>query len=122
VAFTGRVRSNEPHVIIECKRVDPEQASRALRGEYIRSGVDRFISGVYGHDHELGFMVGYVLRGTGPAAIDDINAYLQNVGRPGCFLKSTAAYGQHGFVAESDHKRSEDGSPIRLLHSFLDFK
>jgi hypothetical protein len=113
--------ANEPHVVIECKRLDPEEASRALRGEYVRSGVDRFISGAYGLGHDLDFMVGYLLRGDGAAAVADINAYLDNVGRQNCFLEDTAMFGQYGFVAASNHKRSIDGSRVRLLHSFLQF-
>jgi hypothetical protein len=112
---------NEPHAIIECKRLDPEESSRTLRREYVRSGVDRFISGAYGAGHDLDFMVGYLLQGDGPAAVADINAYLNNVGRPSCLLRGTDAFAQHGFVAASDHNRSIDGSPIRLLHSFLTF-
>src|SRR5690348_4141520 len=34
--------ANEPHAIIECKRLDPLEPSRALRGEYVREGIDRF--------------------------------------------------------------------------------
>jgi hypothetical protein len=113
--------SNEPHVVIECKRLDPEEASRALRGEYVRSGVDRFISGAYGLGHDLDFMVGYLLNGDGASAVADINAYLTNVGRTDCFLEDTDMFGRYGFVAASNHKRSVDGSSVRLLHSFLDF-
>lgn len=113
--------ANEPHGIIECKRLDPDDTSRALRGEYIREGVDRFIKGAYGRGHELDFMVGYLLRGDGSAAIADINAYLDNVGRAPCKLRPSTGFNRLGFVAESDHSRSADGSAIRLLHSFLQF-
>ena len=121
IAIFSEFGANEAHAIIECKRLDPEEASRALRGEYVRSGIDRFISGAYGRGHTLDFMIGYLLRGDGGAAVIDLNAYLKNVGRQSCFLRDSGRFQQHGYVAESDHVRSADGSPIRLLHSFLRF-
>ena len=113
--------ANEPHAIIECKRLDPLEASRTLRGEYVRSGIDRFISGAYGKGHDLDFMIGYVLRGVGSIAVSDVNAYLDNVGRPSCRLTATKMFDRLGFVATSAHARSIDGSSIRLLHSMLEF-
>jgi hypothetical protein len=113
--------ANEPHAIIECKRVDPQETSRTLRRAYVREGMDRFIDGAYGQGHELDFMVGYLLRGDGSAALSDINAYLQNVGRPSCGLRPNTAFSRLGYVAVSNHSRPSDGSAIRLLHSFLEF-
>jgi hypothetical protein len=112
--------ANEPHAIIECKRLDPCETSRALRGECVREGVDRFINGAYGQGHELDFMVGYLLSGDGAAAVADINAYLSNVGRASCSLRPSTALSRLGYVAVSNHRRP-DGSPILLLHSFLEF-
>jgi hypothetical protein len=83
--------------------------------------MDRFISGAYGQGHDLDFMVAYLLRGEGNAAIVDVNEYLTNVGRMSCHLRPANAYTQLGFVAESDHTRSADSSKVRLLHSFLAF-
>ena len=114
--------TNEPHAIIECKRVDPLQSSRALRGEYIRSGVDRFTSGSYGAGHDLDFMVGYLLRGNGADAVADINSHLENVGRKLCCLKRSKKFSRYGYVADSTHKRKIDGSSIKLIHSFLGFE
>jgi hypothetical protein len=113
--------SNEPHAIIECKRVDPTETSRSLRGEYVREGIDRFVTAAYGRDHDLGFMVGYLLQSDGAAAASDINAYLANVGRASCALRPSIVYNRLGYVAESDHARSTDGTMFRLLHSFVAF-
>jgi hypothetical protein len=66
IALFAEFGANEPHAIIECKRLDPPENPKNLRGEYVRSGIDRFISGVYGATHDLDFMAAYVLRGTGP--------------------------------------------------------
>jgi hypothetical protein len=113
--------SNEPHAIIECKRLDPLEPSRALRGEYVREGIDRFISSAYGPGHDLDFMVGYLLRANGDAAVTDINQYLTNVSRPNCYLARSATFVTSGYVAESNHSRSQDDSQFRLLHSFVTF-
>lgn len=113
--------SNEPHAVIECKRLNPRESGRTLRGEYVRSGIDRFIAGTYGPGHDLDFMVGYLLEGDSAAAISDLNAYLGNVGRPSCSLSLGREYSSIGSVAQSDHIRTTDSSTFRLLHSFLAF-
>lgn len=112
--------ANEPHAVIECKRLDPLEETHNLRGEYVRSGMDRFVDGTYGQGHDLDFMVGYVLRGEAAAALTDVNAYLTNVSRTNCHLRVTPTYVHIGYVAESDHVRADESS-FRLIHSFLTF-
>jgi len=114
--------ANEPHAIIECKRLDPLENPRRLRGEYVRSGIDRFIAGLYGTGHNIDFMVAYVLRGDGLAAMDDVNAHLRNVRRDDDLLHATDEFGCAGFIAQSDHLRTSDARRFRLLHSFVGFQ
>ena len=114
--------ANEPHAIIECKRVDPFETSRQLRGEYVRSGIDRFVNGTYGRGHDVDFMVAYVLRGTMTVALEDINTYLRNVQRRESILRTNDEFSDFGFVAESDHVRSDDRHRFRLLHAFFCFR
>jgi hypothetical protein len=113
--------ANEPHAIIECKRIDPHETPKQLRGEYVRSGIDRFIDSAYGAGHDMDFMAGYLLSGTGDEALIDVNAYLSNVDRTKCHLHSVDAFPDAGFIAQSDHVRKSDGSSISLLHNFLSF-
>ena len=113
--------ANEPHAIIECKRLDPLENPRRLRGEYVRAGIDRFVAGLYGRGHDIDFMVAYVLRSDGPAAMHDVNAYLQNVGRHDALLQVTDEFDASGFIAQSDHLRTVDARRFRLLHSFVGF-
>jgi hypothetical protein len=113
--------ANEPHAVIECKRLDPHETPKNLRGEYVRSGIDRFISSAYGAGHDLDFMVGYLLSGDGYGAVSDVNEYLNNVGRPKCHLHAARVFPGISFIAESDHTRASDNSSLRLLHSFLSF-
>lgn len=114
--------ANEPHAIIECKRLDPFENPRRLRGEYVRAGVDRFIVGFYGAGHDIDFMVAYVLRGAGSAAMNDVNTYLDNVGRSEDQLQVTDEFGDPGFVARSDHRRKTNERLFCLLHSFVGFQ
>ena len=113
--------ANEPHVVIECKRVNPREDPKQLRGEYVRSGMDRFIRGLYGPGHELDFMVAYLLEDDAESGIADINVYLDNVNRSIDSLYESSDYRGFGCVAYSDHVRMVDNSRIRLLHSFLLF-
>lgn len=114
--------ANEPHAILECKRLDPFEASRQLRGEYVRSGIDRFVGGHYGRGHDIDFMIAYVLRGTRAMAMEDVNLYLRNVRRRDSALRTNYELRSLGFVAESDHVRSVDQHRFRLLHSFVCFQ
>ena len=82
--FFSEFGSNEPHAVIECKRLDPSEYPKQLRSRYVRCGIDRFIRGLYGRGHELDFMIGYVLRADEVGAMQDVNAYLQNVGALRC--------------------------------------
>lgn len=108
--------------IIECKRLDPQQSPRRdLRRDYVRKGMDRFIGERYGRGRQLCFMVGYVLRQDGKAAMADINVHLQTVGRTADCLAVAQRFDQVGFVGESAHERLGDGPRLTLLHTFLVF-
>ena len=113
--------ANDPHAVIECKRLDPLERPRRLRGEYVRAGIDRFVEGRYGRGRDIDFMVAYVLRGDGAAAMQDINTYLRNVGREEDSLQTADEFGKVGLVAHSDHVRVYDDEKFRLLHSFVSF-
>ena len=113
--------ANEPHAVIECKRVNPTENPKQLRGEYVRSGMDRFIRGRYGPGHELDFMVAYLLEGDTESGMADINAYLDNVDRSIDSLQESSNYSDFGCVAVSNHRRILHNDHICLLHSFLLF-
>lgn len=122
VVLFAAFSESEPHALIECKRLDPDENPRQLRGEYVRSGIDRFINGFYGSGHEVDFMVAYVLRGDEPAAMRDVNSHLKNVSRPKDFLQPICDYQNLGFMAKSEHVRKTDGLQFRLLHRFVRFQ
>ena len=113
--------ANEPHAIIECKRLDPSESPKQLRSRYVRTGIDRFVNGLYGHGHEIDFMLAYVLKDDELAAVRDLNVYLHSVQRRSSVLRKTTEYGAYGFVAESNHVRTLDQHGFLLLHSFVCF-
>jgi hypothetical protein len=113
--------ANEPHAVVECKRLDPVEVPKNLRGEYVRSGIDRFVSGFYGPGHDLDFMVAYVLRGAAIDAMIDVNEHLANVARVSDQLAEERQLSAHGFVASSNHRRTNGQADIRLLHSYMLF-
>ena len=120
VFFIG-FSASYPHALIEGKRLDPSDRSRKLRGEYIRNGVDRFVDGSYGRDHELDFMVAYVIYGDSSAAMVDINTYLAKVRRTDESMFRDMRFIRSGFVARSEHTQATPVSQFVLLHSFLEF-
>jgi hypothetical protein len=111
----------EPHAIIECKRVNPLEISRDLRGRYVRFGIDRFINELYGAGHVIDFMVAYVLDGDDFSALTDVNDYLSNVGRESCHLRQTGEFAMERLIGESTHTRVKSRQPFRLFHQFLVF-
>ena len=90
IMLFAELGANEPHAIIECKRLDPFEKPKQLRGEYVRSGMNRFIAGRYGRGHDIDFMIAYVIRGDESSAMRDVNVYLQSVGRHESCLRTTS--------------------------------
>jgi len=112
-----RTQENDPHAIIECKRI--AGTNTHLCREYVVEGVDRFRTGKYGQNHALGFMAGYVLSGTNVEAADGVNAYLTRVSRkvehlqPSDICEAVPSW-------TSQHARPMPLSPINLYHTFLE--
>lgn len=107
---------HDPHAVIECKRLSG--IDRKLCREYVVSGIDRFTSELYGSNHEIGFMVGYLLSGAAQDSVDGVNRYLTNKGRNTEQLRSSQLV-----VAcwswTSTHPRSRRNLSIDLHHAHL---
>jgi hypothetical protein len=111
-----RTQEHDPHAIIECKRIAGSDTH--LCREYVVEGIDRFVTGKYGENHALGFMVGYVLSGTAAESAEGINAYLTRASRQGDHLApANVCDGAPSW--ESQHARPRPSSQIRLHHAFL---
>lgn len=111
-----RSEDHDPHAVIECKRI--ASGDRHLCREYVVQGIDRFRGGKYGATHAFGFMVGYLLSGSAPAAVADVNAYLTRKSRQPEHLHS--ALDPPGWT--SQHARTAPSLPITLYHSFFAFR
>ncbi len=111
-----RTAEHDPHAIIECKRIAGSDTH--LCREYVVEGIDRFATGKYGENHAIGFMVGYVLSGTGTESVNGINAYLMRRSRKKECL-SLAGVCSASPSWESCHSRAKSLTPIRLHHAFL---
>lgn len=113
-----RVRRNDhdPHALVECKRVS------GTRGElcrlYVFRGIDRFVSGKYARYHSVGFMIGYLLEGSVPSAVERINECLRGELRPAEALVPFEAQCLDS-VHISRHARPQLPLPVVLHHTFL---
>jgi len=112
-----RTQEHDPHAIIECKRIAGSDTH--LCREYIVEGVDRFVSGKYGENHAVGFMIGYVLSGTPTAAAAGVNAYLSRVSRTSDHLVLSTIIDSPTWY--SRHARAKPLSPIDLHQAFFGF-
>ena len=112
-----RFFEHDPHVIIECKRVDGNNAH--LCREYVVEGIDRFRLGKYGSNHSTGFMVGYLIAEDAKTATAGINRYLNRKSRDIENLNPSTLVNE-SWVWESIHAREEISS-IELHHLYLSF-
>jgi hypothetical protein len=117
ITITGLLNTS-PHAIIECKRVDSLEKPKRLRSEYVVSGINRFIEGVYFTGGNVNFMFAYVVSGGSTEAMADINSYLLAAGHECCALEVSTEFELESLVAESRHSRDHTGMPFRILHSF----
>lgn len=110
-----RTQEHEPHAIIECKRIAGSDAH--LCREYVVEGVDRFRTGKYGHNHAVGFMIGYLTAGTALEAVNGVNAHLTRTSREAEHLEvADICEGTPSWT--SKHARSSSLVPICLYHTF----
>jgi hypothetical protein len=106
----------EPHAIIECKRISGADAT--LCREYVVEGIDRFRRGLYGSNHALGFMAGYVIAGISAEAAAGINRYLGGRRRANEQLVTPGLL-DHPDIWRSGHPRATPSDSIELHHCFL---
>lgn len=115
--FYASFDHNDPHLIIECKRVDSADAH--LIREYVNEGVDRFLKGHYRPGENGCFMTGFVLCGDAGKVVTRINAYLGKKGRSNCALQADTDLADLGAVFTSDHAVSGMLPISNLKHAFL---
>ena len=119
LAILEECQDQDPHAIIECKRVAGSDAD--LCREYVRNGIDRFVGRKYGRRHAVGFMAGYLESGNADHAVRGINRYLTSKNRPDELIGSAVGL-KAAWARSSRHPRPMGIAPIDLHHAFLAFK
>ena len=114
-----RNRDHGPHAIVECKRVEGNDA--ALCRLYVVEGMDRFKTGQYADRHAVAFMAGYVLSGSVEAVTRGINRYLSGRGSGAEGLRACTVLAE-SWARSSRHLRQPPAPPIDLHHAFLTFQ
>ena len=109
---------HDPHAVIECKRI--AGSDRALCRLYVTEGIDRFVSGKYGHRHAFAFMCGYLQREDADSAVEGINRYLRKLGR-GTERLGTSTIMPRVWARSSRHRRVSDLTAMDIHHVFLEF-
>ncbi len=117
-AILEAYHEHDPHTLIECKRIDG--GDRRLCREYVREGIDRFVSGQYGARHLVGFMAGYLDAGDANLATEEINRYLADWNRHDDVLGPSTEV-KADWARSSRHARAAPDAPIDLHHAFLAF-
>ena len=115
--FYASFDHNDPHLIIECKRID-ESDSYLIR-EYVNEGIDRFLKGHYRPGENGCFMTGFVLGGTAEQVVERINRYLHRKGRLGCELSLDPSLQDLGSIFNSDHAVAGLVPIANVKHAFL---
>lgn len=109
---------HDPHAYIECKRIAGDD--RRLCREYVREGIDRFVSGQYAARHVVGFMAGYLESGDAGMAAQGISRYLTDNNRPDELLGAATELNAE-WARSSRHARGQGSDEIDLHHAFLEF-
>lgn len=111
---------DDAYLSIECKRLAPGTLARL----YVVKGIDRFVRGYYGAKVGTGAMVGYVIRGTPDALLQQINTRVQEAPGMGTShaLVPADPIGWLDNVFASSHARSSPLQAIRLTHLFFDMR
>jgi hypothetical protein len=115
--FLHQFGNEDAYVAIECKRVGANLTD--LNAKYVSNGVDRFVTGQYGSEHEWGFMLGYVLALPIQNVVGAIDERLQKVYGAAAKLTAEAAHTLSLAIFEGALTQ-RSGHAIRLKHVFVD--
>ncbi|MDE0135081.1 MAG: hypothetical protein OXH86_12275 [Acidimicrobiaceae bacterium] len=99
-----RIEVREEGRSIECKRI---ASGGSWARKYVHAGLDRFVTGDYGHAESSGFMVGYAVDEPLPPLVGRINGCIQS--HPNMGAGHVVAQRQHSppiLLGDSSHTRS----------------
>ena len=114
---------------LECKRLNVESAGKlkSLADEYVKNGMQRFVTGQYAQAVRHGGMLGYVLDGDVQRAMSNVENCIRlhsealginDKDAPGCLQRSSICPDDPA-VRETSHQRRHESMPFRIHHLFL---
>lgn len=115
--FLHQFGNEDAYVAIECKRVGASLSD--LNAKYVSNGVDRFVTGQYGSDHEWGFMLGYVLALPVQDVVSAIDHRLEKAYGTAAKLTPEVAHALSLAILDGVLTQ-KNGHAIRLKHIFVD--
>lgn len=130
IAFRPSGLSGPPnesiYFCLECKRLNVRSGGRirTYASEYVLHGMMRFVSGQYSSAVRHGGMLGYVLDGNVPTAINNVAKNVRKrcaalaMQPPGELGRSTILPNETG-ARETEHRRKHDSALFQIHHLFL---
>lgn len=116
--FLHQFGDEEAYLGVECKRVGAGEAT--LNQRYVTQGVDRFVTGQYGHGHHCGVMLGYVLKLPSATLVAGIDARICATYGESAKLASLTPHAGSLSIHEGNLAQGASGHIIRLTHVFVD--
>lgn len=99
----------------ECKNLYRNNKSKTER--YVKTGIENYTSGRYGSESSKNSIIGYLLSGTIPDVVTEINLKIKQSDPKGVLHREKGLEPQY----ISNHKRTFDNKSIELYHLFYDF-
>jgi hypothetical protein len=126
IAFIPPVPREDIYFCLECKRLNVVRGgtTRAYASEYVNEGMIRFITGQYARAVRQGGMLGYVLDGDVPRAMDNVEDNIRQQCKALCilepvgFIQSTVLASDNR-VKETWHQRAHETELFRIHHLFM---
>ena len=113
--------SNSRYLAVEAKRLFGTGKYRA--DNYVTKGVMDFVTGKYARNHSYGIMLGYVVVGPLPKAVDavsDAMAIRRTLTAEHSSFCPDTSMCTHPYSHHSTHIQQPTHAPITLIHMFLD--
>jgi len=125
IAFIPLVPREDIYFCLESKRLNVMKGGklRAYASEYVRFGMERFVTGQYSKMVRHGGMIGYVLDGQVPNAMSNVEANIRErhkelcMSPPGAFQASAVT--DDSRARETHHQRAHETGPFRIQHLFV---
>ena len=109
----------DAYVAVECKKLEANNST--LNGKYVTRGVGQFASGKYAKNHEVAFMMGYVLKLPIESILNYLDRRMRDVwGRTAAFTKEAKI--PYALAVRSNKVLQCSVHEIRLTHVFVDMR